>query len=190
MRIVGGRFNGRPLVAPRGAATRPTSDKVRESIFNILEHGDCLRRRMQGARVLDLFAGTGALGLEALSRGAAYVLFIDTGAAARAALRKNVEALDATGCTKIFNRDASRPGPMPTGAHGPFDLVFLDPPYREGLAQKALDALGAGGWLAPDACLAVEGARGDAEPKVDRYRLCTTRTYGDTVIWFLISQAD
>src|SRR5207245_2308460 len=134
MRIVGGRLRGRALAAPKSQAVRPTADRLREALFNILAHayGDPIT----GARVLDLFAGTGALGLEALSRGAQFALFVDDGAEARALLRENVAALGLGGVTKIFRRDATRLGP----AHPvePFSLVFLDPPYSKGLAEKAL----------------------------------------------------
>ena len=134
MRIVGGRLGGRTLAGPKSQAIRPTSDRLRESLFNILAHahGD----PVTGARVLDLFAGTGALGLEAMSRGAAFTLFIDDGAQARALIRQNVEALGLGGITRIFRRDATRLG----AAHPnePFGLVFLEPPYRKGLAEKAL----------------------------------------------------
>src|SRR5437588_11274481 len=135
MRIVGGRLRGRALAAPKSQAIRPTADRLRESLFNILAHayGDPI----SGARVLDLFAGTGALGLEAVSRGAAFALFVDEGAEARALLRANVEALGLGGTTRIFRRDATRLGP----AHPlePFGLAFADPPYGQGLAQRALE---------------------------------------------------
>ena len=135
MRIVGGRFRGRTLSAPKSQAIRPTADRLREALFNILTHsyGD----PVEGARVLDLFAGTGALGLEALSRGAAFVLFVDDGAEARALLRGNVDALGAGGATKVYRRDATRLGP----AHPmePFSLVFLDPPYGKGLGRAGAD---------------------------------------------------
>src|SRR5262245_36023834 len=134
MRIVGGRLGGRTLASPRSQAIRPTADRLRESLFNILAHayGD----PVTGARVLDLFAGTGALALEALSRGAAFALFVDDAAEARALLRENVAALGLGGVTRIFRRDATRLGP----AHPiePFSLVFLDPPYGKGLAERAL----------------------------------------------------
>ena len=154
MRVVGGTLRGRTLAAPQSRAIRPTADRLRESLFNVLAHayGDPLR----GARVLDLFAGTGALGIEAVSRGAAFVLFIDDGPEARALLRENVAALGLGGVTRIFRRDATKLGP----AHPlePFSLVFLDPPYGQGLAEKALAAAREGGWLAPDALIVVEEA--------------------------------
>src|ERR1700722_10566516 len=154
MRVVGGRLGGRTLAAPKSRAIRPTSDRLRESLFNILAHG--YGDPIAGARVLDLFAGTGALGLEAMSRGAAFALFIDDGAEARALMRQNVEALGLGGVTRIFRRDATRLGAVHPNA--PFGLVFLDPPYRKGLAEKSLTSLRDRGWLAPDALVMVEEA--------------------------------
>jgi 16S rRNA (guanine966-N2)-methyltransferase len=154
MRIVGGRLRSRALVAPKSQAIRPTSDRLRETLFNILQHacGD----PVTGARVLDLFAGTGALGLEALSRGADFVLFVDDGAEARAILRENIATLGLGGVTRIFRRDATKLG----AAHPvePFSLVFADPPYGKGLAERALSSALAGGWLAPGALIVVEEA--------------------------------
>ncbi|MGB7256462.1 MAG: 16S rRNA (guanine(966)-N(2))-methyltransferase RsmD [Pseudolabrys sp.] len=154
MRVVGGRLRSRPLAAPKSDAVRPTADRLREALFNILVHayGD----PVTGARVLDLFAGTGALGIEAISRGAAYALFVDEGVEARALLRNNVEALGLGGVTRIFRRDATQLGP----AHPiePFSLVFLDPPYGQSLAEKALTAARDGDWLAADALAVVEEA--------------------------------
>src|SRR5256714_5461944 len=158
MRIVGGRLKGRNLASPSSQEIRPTADRLRESLFNILIHsyGDPI----DGARVLDLFAGTGALGIEAISRGAKFALFVDNGAEARALLRNNVEALGLGGVTKVYRRDATNLGP----AHPmePFSLAFLDPPYGKGLAEKALAALRDGGWLTPGALLVVEEAKAAA----------------------------
>ena len=155
MRVVGGRLKGGSLAPPSSRDIRPTADRLRESLFNILVHayGDPIT----GARVLDLFAGTGALGIEAVSRGATFALFVDNGAEARALLRNNVEALGLGGVTKVYRRDASNLGP----AHPmePFSLVFLDPPYRMKLAEKALASLRDGGWLTPGALLLVEEAK-------------------------------
>src|SRR5688500_10640960 len=155
MRIVGGRLSGRTLQGPKRDGVRPTADRLRESLFNILAHGygDPIR----DARVLDLFAGTGALGIEALSRGAAFTLFVDDGAEARALLRQNVEALGLGGATKVYRRDATKLGP----AHPmePFGLLFADPPYRQGLAEKALASAREGGWLTADALAVVEEAK-------------------------------
>lgn len=152
MRVVGGRLRGRALAAPKSQAVRPTADRLREALFNVLAHayGD----PVTGARVLDLFAGTGALGIEALSRGAAFALFIDDGAEARALIRENVTALGLGGASRIFRRDATKLGPV--HPLEPFSLAFLDPPYGHGLAQQALASAREGGWLMPDALVVVE----------------------------------
>ncbi|MHB1110468.1 MAG: 16S rRNA (guanine(966)-N(2))-methyltransferase RsmD, partial [Devosia sp.] len=149
MRIVAGKFRGKNLFSPSDETIRPTSDRARESIFNILSSR--LGPNLDGSRVLDLFAGTGALGLEALSRGAASVVFVDTGAAARGLIRDHIEAFGAGGVAKLLRRDATDLGPA--GTMGPFNLVFLDPPYGRGLGEKALASLAAGKWLAPDAVI-------------------------------------
>ena len=143
MRIVGGEFRGRPLATPRSNAIRPTTDRTREAVFNVLAHR--FADRLEGARVLDLFAGTGALGLEALSRGASYCVFIEELAEGRGLIRDNVEAFGLTGRTKIFRRDATGLGEA--GTLAPFGLVFADPPYGKGLGERAL-AVGAGRRLA------------------------------------------
>jgi len=181
VRIVAGRFKGTALTAPRGDATRPTSDRLRETVFNVLTHAH--PESLDGTRVLDLFAGSGALGLEALSRGAASCLFVEEGAAARGAIRTNVEALGLTGATKIFRRDATRLGPA--GTIAPFDLVFADPPYRKGLGERALAAAHAGGWLAPGALIVLEE---DARAEIaldDTFERLDTRTVGDSQILIL-----
>src|SRR5215217_5383113 len=147
MRIVGGRLRGRALVGPGSDPVRPTSDRLRETIFNILAHG--YGDPVSGARVLDLFAGTGAMGLEALSRGAAFALFVDESAAARGLIRENVEALGVGGQSRLFRRDATRMGAA--APNEPFSLVFCDPPYGKGLAERALASCAEGGWLVPDA---------------------------------------
>src|SRR6202012_5665397 len=158
MRVVGGRLKGRNLASPSTRDIRPTADRLRESLFNILIHA--YDDPIQDARVLDLFAGTGALGIEALSRGAKFALFVDNGAEARALMRDNVEALGLGGVTKVYRRDATDLGP----AHPvePFSLVFLDPPYGKGLADKALVSLRTGGWLKPNALVGGEGAKAAA----------------------------
>lgn len=152
MRIVAGSFRGRVLKTPQSQAIRPTSDRLRESVFDILAHA--YDDPVPGARVVDLFAGTGALGLEALSRGAAKILFIDDGAEARALLRANVEALGAGGVTRVFRRDATKLGLAPPGEL--FTLAFLDPPYGRDLATRALRSLIDGGWLAEGALIVIE----------------------------------
>ena len=176
MRVVGGRLKGRTLASPASRDIRPTADRLRESLFNILIHayGDPI----SGARVLDLFAGTGALGIEAISRGAAFALFIDNGTEARALLRNNVEALGLGGVTKVYRRDATSLGP----AHPmePFALVFLDPPYGKGLAEMALASLRDGGWLTPDALLVVEEAKAADFAGPDGFEELERRVYDDT----------
>ena len=184
MRIVSGRFKGRTLKAPGDAALRPTSDKVRQAIFNILEHaGFAACFSLEGARVVDLFAGTGALGLEALSRGAKYCLFIEDAAESRAIIRENVEALGLTGASKIWRRDATNLGALDTLA--PFDLAFLDPPYRKGLIAPALTGLATGGWLNPNALVIAEAAEDETMPVVDGFEILDDRVYGDTRIAFM-----
>src|SRR6186713_3734379 len=156
MRVVGGRLKGRNLASPSSRDIRPTADRLRESVFNILVHA--YDDPIEDARVLDLFAGTGALGIEASSRGAKFVLFVDNGAESRALLRNNVEALGLGGVTKVYRRDATNLGP----AHPvePFTLAFLDPPYGRGLAEKALISALEGGWLTPGAIAVVEEKTG------------------------------
>jgi 16S rRNA (guanine966-N2)-methyltransferase len=185
MRIVGGRLGGRTLAGPKSQAIRPTSDRLRESLFNILAHG--YGDPVTGARVLDLFAGTGALGLEAMSRGAGFALLIDDGAEARALMRQNVEALGLGGVTRIFRRDATKLGPVhPLES---FSLAFLDPPYRHGLAESALASLRAGGWLAPGALVVVEEAA-DADFKApDGFTEVDRRRYDDSEFVFLTMSA-
>jgi 16S rRNA (guanine966-N2)-methyltransferase len=181
MRVVGGRLKGRNIASPASRDIRPTADRLRESLFNILIHayGDPI----DGARVIDLFAGTGALGIEAISRGAAFALFVDNGAEARALLRNNVEALGLGGVTKVFRRDAGDLGP----AHPvePFSLVFLDPPYQMKLAEKALGSLRDGGWLTADAMLVVEEAKAAGFVAPDGFEELERRAYDDTEFVFL-----
>ena len=181
MRIVGGRLGGRTLAAPKSQNVRPTSDRLRESLFNILVHG--YGDPITGARVLDLFAGTGALGLEAMSRGAAFALLIDDGAEARALIRQNVEALGLGGVTRVFRRDATRLGAV--HPNEPFGLVFLDPPYRKGLAEKSLASLRDGAWLAPDALVIVEEAADAGFAAPQGYAEIERRRYDDTEFTFL-----
>ena len=185
MRIVGGRLRGRALAAPKSNAVRPTADRLREALFNILVHayGDPIT----DARVLDLFAGTGALALEALSRGASFALFVDDGAEARALLRENVAALGLGGATRIFRRDATKLG----AAHPiePFSLVFLDPPYGQGLAEQALVAARAGGWLTPDALIVVEEAAKSGFAAPEGFEELERRAYDDTMLVILRHRA-
>jgi 16S rRNA (guanine966-N2)-methyltransferase len=181
MRIVGGRFRGTALAGPKSSAIRPTSDRLRETLFNILAHGHA--ERLDGARVLDLFSGTGALGLEALSRGARFVQFVEESAEARGLIRTNVEKLGLTGVTKIWRRDATRLGPA-AGVE-PFGLAFLDPPYGKGLGEGALAAALSGGWLEPGALAVLEEAA-DAEIAVPPgYEVIDDRDYGEARLMFL-----
>lgn len=182
MRIVAGSLRGRSIAAPVAATTRPTSDRVRENVFNILTHGpDAVP--LDGTRVIDLFAGTGAMGFEAISRGAAYALFVEDDAGARAAIRENVEAFGLTGKTRIFRRDATDLGPA--GNIPPFDLAFLDPPYGRGFADRALDALAGGNWLTEGACVVIEERRGTPIVASPAFTILDTRDYGDTSVTFL-----
>ena len=176
MRVVGGRLRGRTLAAPKSQAVRPTTDRLRESLFNILVHS--YNDPVTGARVLDLFAGTGALGIEALSRGAAFALFVDAGAEARALLRENVAALGLGGVSRIFRRDATKLGPA--DPNPPFSLAFLDPPYGYGLAEAALASARAGGWLTADALIVVEEATKSAFATPEGFTELDRRRYDDT----------
>jgi len=176
MRVVGGSLRGRPLAAPKSQSIRPTADRLRESLFNILVHA--YDDPITGARVLDLFAGTGALGIEALSRGAAFTLFVDDGAEARALLRENVATLGLGGISRIFRRDATKLGPAYPVE--PFSLAFLDPPYGRGLAEQALDSARAGGWLVPDALVVVEEAKKSAFAAPEGFAEIERRPYDDT----------
>lgn len=180
MRIVGGHLKGRALKSPASSLTRPTSDRLRESLFNMLAHayGD----PCDGARVLDLFAGTGALGIEALSRGARFALFVEEAAEARGLIRDNVEALGLTGVTRIFRRDATRLGPMGPGE--PYGLAFCDPPYGRGLAEEAITAAAEGGWLAADALAIVEERTG-AFVTPDGFREIERRAYDESELTFI-----
>ena len=181
MRIVGGKFRGRALKSPASNAIRPTSDRLRESVFNILVHA--YGNPIEGARVLDLFAGTGALGLEALSRGAHYTLFVEEAAEARALIRENIESLALTGATKIFRRDAATLGDM--GPIAAFDLVFCDPPYGRGLAERSLASASAGKWLAPAALVVVEDTVKPGFKTPEGFEELERRDYGDTEVIFL-----
>jgi 16S rRNA (guanine966-N2)-methyltransferase len=176
MRVIAGRLRGRGIESPKTSTIRPTADRLRESLFNILMHayGDPAR----GARVLDLFAGTGALGIEAISRGAAFALFVDDGAEARALLRQNVEALGLGGVTRIFRRDATRLGPA--YPLDPFSLAFADPPYGKGLAEKALASALEGGWFTAGALAVVEEAASAQFKAPDGFEELERRAYDDT----------
>jgi 16S rRNA (guanine966-N2)-methyltransferase len=184
LRIVSGGLRGRNLITPEGQGTRPTSDRARQAVFNILEHA-AWAPELHGARIMDLFAGSGALGFEALSRGAAFCLFVETDEAARGAIRENIDALGLFGATRIHRRDATDLGQRPASAGDPFDLAFLDPPYRQSLAERALAGLAEGGWLKPGALVMVE--RGSDEPELSApgYTVLDARDYGAARVSFL-----
>lgn len=180
MRIVAGRFKGAALAAPKSQGTRPTSDRLRETIFNILAHG--LDFDLDSKRVLDLFAGTGALGFEAISRGARHCTFIEDGTEARGVIRRNMETLGLNGASKIFRRDATKMGAV--GTIEPFDLLFADPPYDKGLGEKAFASVLEGGWLKPGAlCVLEERASADVVLPAGFEHL-DRRTVGDSQVVF------
>ncbi len=181
MRIVGGKFKGHSIAPPSGSKTRPTSDRVRESIFNILAHG-IEGLDIKGARVLDVFAGTGAMGLEAISRGARFCQFVDDAAEARGLIRTNADALGVIGLVKIWRRDATDLGPC--APQPAFDLVFADPPYGKGLGEKALASLMKGQWLNPGAIVVLEEQLKAEVPEVTGLTLLDKRDYGDTQVRF------
>jgi 16S rRNA (guanine966-N2)-methyltransferase len=186
MRITAGSFGGRSLVPPSDARVRPTADKVRQAVYNILMHNDFgAGFALDEARVADLFAGTGAMGIEALSRGAGFCLFVDDSAESRALVRQNVETLNLTGVSKIWRRDATKLGPMAAGAGGPFELVILDPPYHKGLIAPALASLRDGGWLSPGAVIVAETAEDEPLPPQESFAALDERVYGDTRVTFL-----
>lgn len=180
MRIVGGEFRGRSLAAPKSNAIRPTIDRTRESLFNILGHA--YPESLDGTRILDLFAGTGAVGLEALSRGCRVALFVENGVEGRGLLWENIDALGLHGRARILRRDATKLG----GVNNiePFDMIFADPPYGQGHGEKALQAAHVGGWLTPGA-LAILEERGDVIISVDPvFKPLEQRTFGDTKMYF------
>jgi 16S rRNA (guanine966-N2)-methyltransferase len=189
MRIVGGSFRGRALKAPVSVRVRPTSDRAREAVFNILEHAPW-SPGLTGLRVLDIFAGSGALGLEALSRGAAYCLFVETDADARGAIRDNAEALAPggalNGAMRIHRRDGGDMGQKPAGDGEPFDLVFLDPPYHKGLGEKAMAGLASGGWLKAGAICVLERGADEGPLTAPGYQPLDERRYGAAQVAFLL----
>jgi 16S rRNA (guanine966-N2)-methyltransferase len=181
VRIVGGEFRGRSIAGPSGKGIRPTSDRLRQTIFDILAHA--YGNPVAGARILDLFAGTGAFGLEAMSRGASFVLFVEEGVEARGLIRRNVESLGLTGRSRVYRRDATQLGPI--GGLAPFDIVFADPPYRRGMGEQALASAAAGGWLAPGAVVVLEEAANVGVAPPPGLAVQETRTVGDSQVVFL-----
>ena len=188
MRVVGGRHRGRRLLAPAGDTVRPTSDRAREALFNILSHGEFAAAGLPFAdeTVLDAFAGTGALGIEALSRGAARAIFIETDRAAVSMLRRNLAAVDEEDAADIVAGDATRP----PRARAACEVAFLDPPYRSGLAAPALTALASMGWMAPHALVVVEIAAKEEFAAPDGFTIIDERTYGAARLVFLRREGD
>ncbi|MEO0607414.1 MAG: 16S rRNA (guanine(966)-N(2))-methyltransferase RsmD [Pseudomonadota bacterium] len=183
MRIVAGQFKGRPIQAPKTDATRPTSDRARESLFNMIAHADWAPS-LVGARVIDLFAGSGALGLEALSRGASFCLFVETASAARGSIRQNIETLGLFGATRLHRRSATGLGERPAGIGVRFDIAFLDPPYHKDLVVPCLEALASGDWLTDGALIIVETAA-DEQLEHTGWTLVSERDSGAAKFWFL-----
>ena len=184
MHIVAGSLKGRAIVAPEGQGTRPTSDRARQAVFNVLEHASWAEP-LEGMRVMDLFAGSGALGFEAISRGAAFALFVETDDEARGAIRENADAYGVMGRTRVHRRSAVDLGVRPGSDGDAFDLAFLDPPYRSGLGEQALARLIEGNWLRPGAVVVFE--RGSDEPEIDTpgYDRLDARDYGAARVLFL-----
>ncbi len=185
MRIIAGKFARNALVAPTGLATRPTADRAREALFNILQHQDWGKEALVGALVLDVCAGTGALGLEALSRGAAAITFMESEPAAIAAIKQNIAALGVQSLCKILRGDAAAP---PRAGQG-CNLLFCDPPYHQGWPEKIIPALIAHGWVAPDALLALETARDEKPTLPPQFRPQLVRNYGvaNISIWRFVN---
>ena len=180
MRIVGGEFRGRSLATPKSNAIRPTTDRTRESLFNILTHA--YPEAIDGTRILDLFAGTGAVGIEALSRGCRSAMFVENSVEGRGLLWENIEAFGLQGRAKMLRRDATDLGPV--SRMEPFHFAFADPPYAQGLGEKALAAAHAGGWLVPEALVIIE-ERADVELDLDpAFVFLEDRGFGDTRVHF------
>lgn len=189
MRIVAGSLKGRAITAPEGQNTRPTSDRARQAIFNVLEHA-AWAEPLDGARVIDLYAGSGALGYEAVSRGAAFALFVEIDDEARGAIRENADAWGLMGRTRVHRRSATDLGVRPGPAGEAFDIAFLDPPYGKGLGEQTLARLLEGNWLKPGATVVFE--RGSDEPEIDTpgYERLDARDYGAARVLFLkVSEA-
>ena len=188
LRIVGGKHRGRIIEAPQGQSTRPTASRAREALFNILAHADWRRdgtSPLIDARVLDAFAGSGALGLEALSRGAAQATFLDNDAAAVRLIGENIAKLRETAAAKVVRADATRPPPLRSTGREPCDLVFLDPPYRSEQAVPALTALAAAGWVAPGAIVTIELAHNEDLVPPNGFEAIDERRYGAAKIVIL-----
>jgi 16S rRNA (guanine966-N2)-methyltransferase len=183
MRIVGGEFKGRTLVAPDGLVTRPTSDRAREAVFNILNHAPWCPN-LSGMQVMDVFAGSGALGLEALSHGAAHCYFVDNSHAAQKAISENIKKLSLGARATLFARDATAFGPRPVPM-AKCDLIFMDPPYHKGLDVQALMCLDAGNWLTDEAIIVLERAKGEHHFATVVWEIIHTKSYGIAEVLFL-----
>jgi 16S rRNA (guanine966-N2)-methyltransferase len=184
MRIVAGRLKGRAIVAPEGQGTRPTSDRARQAVFNLLEHA-AWAEPLEGARVIDLYAGSGALGFEAMSRGATFCLFVEIDDGARGAIRENADAYGLMGATRVHRRSATDLGVRPGSAGEAFDLAFLDPPYGKGLGEQTLARLLDGGWLKPGATVVFERGSDEAEIETPGYERLDARDYGAAKVLIL-----
>ena len=183
MRIIAGKHKGRPLLAPKGKNTRPTSDRAREAIFNMLAHASWAPP-IEGAQVIDLFAGSGGLGLEALSRGASFCLFVETDTAASRAVQSNIAAMDLSGSVRLLKRSATSLGERPSTYPAPFDLVFMDPPYNKGLVEPTLQALHKGNWLSENAAIMVETAANE-DLNFEGWAIQKQRSKGAAKVTFL-----
>ena len=184
MRIVSGSLKGRAITAPEGQNTRPTSDRARQAIFNVLEHA-AWAEPLSGARVIDLYAGSGALGFEAISRGAAFALFVEIEDEARGAIRENADAWGLMGRTRVHRRSATDLGVRPGSAGEAFDIAFLDPPYRQGLGEQTLARLLEGNWLKPGATVVFERGSDELEIGTPGYERLDARDYGAARVLFL-----
>ena len=182
MRVVGGKFKGRNIIAPRGTGTRPTSDQARESIFNILTHADWAPA-LDNVNVIDIFAGSGALGIEAISRGAGFCLFVETAPAARAAIRENVDKMGLAGMTRVHRRDATKLRIEPGNLKGPFTYLFIDPPYHKGLGLPVIRKLNAQGLIAKNAIIIYETGK-DEDPNLGQFTVLDIRKWGAAKVHF------
>ena len=183
MRIVAGKYRGRAIAAPKNKATRPTSDRARETLFNVLAHAD-FAPPIEGARVMDVFAGSGALGLEALSRGAGFCLFVETANAARNSIRQNMQGIGLSESAQLYRRGALELGRNPAGLGGGFSFAFIDPPYERDLVSPCLKGLMSGGWLTKDALIIAETSVNETL-NVPETTLIADRTIGAAKVWFL-----
>lgn len=183
MRIISGSRKGKHLIAPNSQTTRPTSDRGRQGVFNILEHANWSNGIID-AKVLDVFAGTGAMALEALSRGAKDAVFIENDKSALAIIKENIAACRFGESTKVLPQDARNIG-APSKNIEPRDLVFIDPPYSSDLAKIAIEALIANNWLSENAVLVLEQHKTAAAPEIEGQEIVKAVNYGLNGFWFL-----